>query len=230
MPALHSHFSAPGVVMAVGNTGEFLDTSSDVSCTFLSRDGGETWSAIISCSHWTKHISSETPSHCHWDVSTERFFEQSSYVRSLPLNRQSLATYVSTAARTNFSRLCLMILFGIHAILLCMRLIGQESETPYELCNLPDESWSDAVQLVCQEINWKIRHIKLFLSGYHALFASHLPDVCLVLALAIHSSLKQSCYLCIGSRYKRLMSRSLSVRAQYSSSPCQVLKCRTLKF
>lgn len=43
MPQLHSHFSAPGVVMAVGNTGEFLDTSADVSCTYLSRDGGESW-------------------------------------------------------------------------------------------------------------------------------------------------------------------------------------------
>lgn len=43
MPALHSHFSAPGLVMAVGNVGRFLDPASDATCTFLSRDGGESW-------------------------------------------------------------------------------------------------------------------------------------------------------------------------------------------
>lgn len=43
MPALHSHLAAPGLVMAVGNVGEYLDFAADATCTFLSRDGGETW-------------------------------------------------------------------------------------------------------------------------------------------------------------------------------------------
>ena len=40
---MHTHWSAPGVVMAVGNVGEYLDMAADATCTFLSRDGGETW-------------------------------------------------------------------------------------------------------------------------------------------------------------------------------------------
>lgn len=43
MPSLHSHASAPGMVMAVGNVGQFLDPAADATCTFLSRDGGESW-------------------------------------------------------------------------------------------------------------------------------------------------------------------------------------------
>ena len=43
MPSLHSHASVPGLVIAVGNVGQFLDAAADETCTFLSRDGGETW-------------------------------------------------------------------------------------------------------------------------------------------------------------------------------------------
>ena len=40
LPGLHSHISAPGIVMAVGNVGEYLDFAADSTCTWLSRDGG----------------------------------------------------------------------------------------------------------------------------------------------------------------------------------------------
>jgi hypothetical protein len=33
-------------VMAVGNTGEFLDFAADAMCTWLSRDGGATWEDV----------------------------------------------------------------------------------------------------------------------------------------------------------------------------------------
>lgn len=46
LPGLHSHWSAPGIVMAVGSVGEYLSFASDYTCTFLSRDGGATWQDI----------------------------------------------------------------------------------------------------------------------------------------------------------------------------------------
>ena len=46
LPQLHTHWSAPGTVMAVGNVGEYLSFARDFTCTFLSRDGGETWQDI----------------------------------------------------------------------------------------------------------------------------------------------------------------------------------------
>ena len=39
-PKMHTHWASPGVVVAVGNTGEFLDHAADATCTYLSRDGG----------------------------------------------------------------------------------------------------------------------------------------------------------------------------------------------
>ena len=48
VPQLHSHWSAPGIVMAVGNVGEYLSFAKDYTCTFLSRDGGESWQDIDS--------------------------------------------------------------------------------------------------------------------------------------------------------------------------------------
>lgn len=41
--SFYSHSSAPGVVMAVGNTGEFLDVAADNVCTWMSSDAGLTW-------------------------------------------------------------------------------------------------------------------------------------------------------------------------------------------
>ena len=49
-PSFYSHWNAPGIVMAVGNTGEYLDTAADATCTWLSRDGGLTWKVIPSFS------------------------------------------------------------------------------------------------------------------------------------------------------------------------------------
>ena len=45
-PSFYSHANAPGVVMAAGNTGEFLDASADTTCTWLSRDGGTSWEDV----------------------------------------------------------------------------------------------------------------------------------------------------------------------------------------
>ncbi len=45
-PSFYSHENAPGIVMAVGNTGEFLDFAADAMCTWLSRDGGATWEDV----------------------------------------------------------------------------------------------------------------------------------------------------------------------------------------
>jgi hypothetical protein len=42
-PSVYSHVSAPGVVMASGNTGSHLEFSPDLQCTWLSRDGGYSW-------------------------------------------------------------------------------------------------------------------------------------------------------------------------------------------
>ncbi|KAK9831811.1 hypothetical protein WJX74_010382 [Apatococcus lobatus] len=46
MPVYYSHWNAPGVVMAVGNSGEHLDEARDAQCTWLSRNGGETWEDV----------------------------------------------------------------------------------------------------------------------------------------------------------------------------------------
>lgn len=48
-PSFYSHWNAPGMVMAVGNVGEFLDPAADATCTWLSRDGGLTWQVISTC-------------------------------------------------------------------------------------------------------------------------------------------------------------------------------------
>ena len=45
-PSFYTHDNAPGIVMAVGNTGEYLDFAADAMCTWLSRDGGATWEDI----------------------------------------------------------------------------------------------------------------------------------------------------------------------------------------
>jgi len=45
-PAFYSHSSAPGVVMAVGNAGPHLDSAADSLCTWLSRDGGRSWTDV----------------------------------------------------------------------------------------------------------------------------------------------------------------------------------------
>ncbi|KAL3138147.1 hypothetical protein ABBQ38_005375 [Trebouxia sp. C0009 RCD-2024] len=45
-PSFYSHGNAPGVIMAAGNTGEFLDASADNTCTWLSRDGGLNWEDV----------------------------------------------------------------------------------------------------------------------------------------------------------------------------------------
>lgn len=42
-PSVYSHPSAPGILMASGNTGNHLDFNSDFQCTWLSRDGGYSW-------------------------------------------------------------------------------------------------------------------------------------------------------------------------------------------
>ncbi|KAK9806438.1 hypothetical protein WJX73_007437 [Symbiochloris irregularis] len=46
LPGLHTHWTAPGLVMAVGSVGEYLSFARDYTCTYLSRDGGETWTDI----------------------------------------------------------------------------------------------------------------------------------------------------------------------------------------
>mmetsp|Transcript_30445 Transcript_30445/g.86055 ORF Transcript_30445/g.86055 Transcript_30445/m.86055 type:complete len:916 (+) Transcript_30445:131-2878(+) len=45
-PSVYSHGSAPGVLMASGNTGNHLDFDQDFQCTWLSRDGGYTWEDV----------------------------------------------------------------------------------------------------------------------------------------------------------------------------------------
>ena len=45
-PSFYSHSNAPGIVMAAGNTGEFLDISADTTCTWLSKDGGTSWQDV----------------------------------------------------------------------------------------------------------------------------------------------------------------------------------------
>lgn len=51
MPVYYSHWNAPGVVMAVGNSGEHLDEARDAQCTWLSRNGGETWEDVAQGAH-----------------------------------------------------------------------------------------------------------------------------------------------------------------------------------
>lgn len=46
-PSFYSHKSAPGVVMAVGNTGEYLDAAAESTCTWVSSDGGQSWTDIL---------------------------------------------------------------------------------------------------------------------------------------------------------------------------------------
>lgn len=45
-PSFYTHGNAPGVVMAAGNTGEYLDASTDTTCTWMSRDGGANWEDV----------------------------------------------------------------------------------------------------------------------------------------------------------------------------------------
>mmetsp|Transcript_9550 Transcript_9550/g.24227 ORF Transcript_9550/g.24227 Transcript_9550/m.24227 type:complete len:902 (+) Transcript_9550:171-2876(+) len=45
-PSVYSHWSAPGVLMASGNTGNHLEFNPDLQCTWLSRDGGFTWEDV----------------------------------------------------------------------------------------------------------------------------------------------------------------------------------------
>jgi hypothetical protein len=45
-PSFYSHWNAPGMVMAAGNTGEYLDLASDAVCTWMSTDGGLTWTDV----------------------------------------------------------------------------------------------------------------------------------------------------------------------------------------
>jgi len=45
-PSFYSHENAPGVIMAVGNTGAFLEQAADDMCTWLSRDGGLSWEDV----------------------------------------------------------------------------------------------------------------------------------------------------------------------------------------
>lgn len=46
-PSFYTHDNAPGVIMAVGNTGEYLEQAADAMCTWLSRDGGATWQDVM---------------------------------------------------------------------------------------------------------------------------------------------------------------------------------------
>ena len=45
-PSFYSHHGAPGVVLAVGNSGETLDLAADDVCTWLSTDAGLTWQDV----------------------------------------------------------------------------------------------------------------------------------------------------------------------------------------
>lgn len=48
IPPLYSHENAPGVIMAVGNTGKHFVSSLAGMCTYLSRDGGHNWEQVLS--------------------------------------------------------------------------------------------------------------------------------------------------------------------------------------
>lgn len=45
-PNVYSVESAPGVILSTGNVGAHLDFHPDADCTYISRDGGETWQDI----------------------------------------------------------------------------------------------------------------------------------------------------------------------------------------
>jgi len=45
-PSFYAHTSAPGVLLGVGNVGAFLQSDPDHLNTYLSRDGGQTWSEV----------------------------------------------------------------------------------------------------------------------------------------------------------------------------------------
>ena len=44
---LYSAENAPGIIMATGNTGIYLEEDSDLLNTYLSRDGGHNWFEVI---------------------------------------------------------------------------------------------------------------------------------------------------------------------------------------
>eukprot|EP00884_Botryococcus_braunii_P007264 jgi/Botrbrau1/16539/Bobra.0327s0006.1 len=46
-PSFYSHENVPGIIMAVGNTGQYLDRAADSMCTWLSRDGGYSWEDVM---------------------------------------------------------------------------------------------------------------------------------------------------------------------------------------
>ena len=50
-PSFYTHESAPGLIMAVGNTGAYLDVNADQLCTWLSRDGGISWEDVREDAH-----------------------------------------------------------------------------------------------------------------------------------------------------------------------------------
>ena len=50
-PSFYTHESAPGLIMAVGNTGAYLDVNADEVCTWLSRDGGLSWEDVREDAH-----------------------------------------------------------------------------------------------------------------------------------------------------------------------------------
>ena len=50
--------------MAVGSVGEYLSFASDYTCTFLSRDGGETWRDIDTCATVFEFGDQATPLCC----------------------------------------------------------------------------------------------------------------------------------------------------------------------
>ena len=43
---LYSSVNAPGIIIATGNTGLYLDNKQETQNTYLSRDGGHEWMAI----------------------------------------------------------------------------------------------------------------------------------------------------------------------------------------
>jgi hypothetical protein len=45
-PSFYSHASAPGVILAVGNVGTYLEANTDNINTYISRDAGQTWSEV----------------------------------------------------------------------------------------------------------------------------------------------------------------------------------------
>ena len=48
---MYSQPSAPGVVLATGNVGEYLSGDAQIVNTFLSRDAGATWTEILKGPH-----------------------------------------------------------------------------------------------------------------------------------------------------------------------------------